>query len=254
MAKNQGDAVLRAGVWRCMRRLVMVFAIALYTTHASAQTQCENAPATRPLAINPAKQPQLTIAVETPIWKTITVGGSKGVNAIRVAIEAAPCPMTIGDEADEALGRPAFPFFKTPFELDLVVLSAFDIGFGDETSRNDPELGASVDVSLHEIYSRAIALGFELCPAEVGPALRLNYLDQPLGEFLRIAMKPVALYSGALVAFTVGNGGAGLLIVGSNGHPDVKVPGAVRFVFARPRPDTVAGSVARDGANNLFKR
>src|SRR5262245_52733463 len=236
MAKSQVDRVVRACVWRCMRRLVMVFAIALYTAHASAQTQCENAPATRPLAINPAKQPQLPVAVETPIWKTITVGGSKSVNAVRVAIEAAPCPMVIGDEADEALGRPAFPFFKTPFELDLVVLSAFDLGFGDETSRNDPELGASIDVSLHEIYARAVALGFELCPAEVGPELRVNYLDQPLDEFLRIAMKPVALYSGALVAFTVGNGGAELLLGGRNGHPDVKVPGATRFVFVRPRP------------------
>jgi hypothetical protein len=71
---------------------------------------------------------------------------------------------------------------------------------------------------------------------EVGPALRLNYLDQPLDEFLRIAMKPVALYSGALVAFTVSNGGAELLLGGRNGHPDVKVPGATRFVFVRPRP------------------
>ena len=246
--------MLCAGAGRCMHRLLFVFAIALYTAHASAQTQCGNAPTTRPLAINPAKQPHLPIAVETPIWKTITVGGSKGVNAFRVAIEAAPCPMTIGDDADEALGRPAFPFVKTPFELDLVVLSTFDLGFGDETSRNDPELAASVDVSLHDIYARAITLGFELCPAEVGPALRLNYLNQPLDEFLRIAMKPVALYSGALVAFTVGNGGASLLLGGRNGHPDVEVPGATRFVFVRPRPDTVAGGIVRDGGGNLVQR
>src|SRR5262245_20901499 len=224
-----------------MRRLLIVFAIALYTGHAIAkpQTQCENAPAARPAAAYAAKQSLQPVAVETPIWKTITVGGSKGVNAIRIAIETAPCPMAIGDQADEALGRPAFPFFKMPFELDLVVLSAFDFAFGDETSRNEPELAASVDVSLHDIYARAVALGFELCPAEVGPALRLNYLDQPLDEFLRIAMKPVALYSGALVAFTVGNGGAELLLGGRNGHPDVKVPGATRFVFVRPRPNTV---------------
>jgi hypothetical protein len=73
---------------------------------------------------------------------------------------------------------------KTPVELDLVVLSVFELGFGDQASHNDIKLGAAVEVSLHDIYARAIALGFDLCPAKVGPALRLNYLDQPLGEFL----------------------------------------------------------------------
>jgi hypothetical protein len=161
---------------------------------------------------------------------------SKGVNAIREAMEAAPCHILIDDDADEILGRPTFPFIKTPVELDLVVLSVFELGFGDHASRNDIELGASVEVSLHEIYARAVALGFELCPAEVGPALRLNYLDQPLGEFLHIAMQPVAQYTGELVDFSVDNAGAGLVLVGGNGHPDVTLLGAVRFVFVRPKP------------------
>ena len=42
-----------------------------------------------------------------------------------------------------------------------------ELGFGDQVSRNDIELGAAVEVSLHDIYARAIALGFELRPAEV---------------------------------------------------------------------------------------
>jgi hypothetical protein len=180
--------------------------------------------------------------------------GSKGVNAVRQAMDTAPCPIWVGDEADEILGRPAFPFNKRPFELDLVILSVFELGFGDRASRNDPELGASVEASLSDIYARAASLGFELCPVEAGPALRLNYLDQPLGEFLHIAMKPVARYSGELVDFTVGNGGAGLMLVGGNGHPEVKLPGATRFVFVRPHADTVAGGSVRDGGGNLVER
>jgi hypothetical protein len=233
-------------------RLLIVFAITLYAGHASAepQTQCTNAPALRPPGVYAAKQP---VAVETPIWKTITVGGSKGVNAVRHAMDTAPCPIWVGEEADEILGRPAFPFNKKPFELDLVVLSVFELGFGDQASRNNIELG-SVTVSIRDIYAQATSLGFELCPAEVGPALRLNYLDQPVGEFLHIAMNPVARYSGELVDFTVGNGGAGLMLVGGNGHRDVTLPGATRFVFVRPRSETVSASAVRETGSNLVRR
>jgi len=139
-------------------------------------------------------------------------------------LETAPCRMTIADDADEILGRPAFPFIKTPVELDLVVLSVFELGFGDEAS-------------LHDIYARAVALGFELCPAEVGPALRLRYLEQPPGDFLHIAMKPVAKYNGALIDFTVGKayGSVGFLLLGGDARPNMMQPGSDRFVFVRPR-------------------
>jgi hypothetical protein len=250
--------MLCPAIRRCIHHLVVLVPVALYTGHAGGQspTQCPNSPAARTSAVYTSKQTQAgPIARETPIWKTITVGGLKGVNATRAAMEAAPCPIWIGDEADEILGRPAFPFNKEPFQVDLVVLSAFELGFGDEVSRNNIELGASVEASLRDIYSRAIGLGFELCPAEVGPALRLNYLDQPLGEFLHIAMKPIARYRGELTDFTLGNGGAGLMIVGGNGHPDMKLPGPTRFVFVRPRTDTlVSGPSPPLKVDDLAKR
>jgi len=220
-------------IWRCICHLVVLFSVALYAGHAVGQApaQCPNLPATRASAFYvAAEQTQVEpTALEPPIWKTITVGGSKGVNAIRDALETAPCRMTIADDADEILGRPAFPFIKTPVELDLVVLSVFELGFGDEAS-------------LHDIYARAVALGFELCPAEVGPALRLNYLDQPPGDFLHIAMKPVAKYNGALIDFTVGKayGSVGFLLLGGDARPDMMLPGADRFVFVRPRCNCLA--------------
>jgi hypothetical protein len=215
-------------VRRCVRYLVALFAVALYTGHAVGQspTQCPNSPAAPALAFYvAAEQTQVEpTALETPIWKTITVGGSKGVNAVRDALETAPCHMAIADDADEILGRPAFPFIKTPRELDLVVLSVFELGFDDQAS-------------LHDIYARAVALGFELCPAEVGPALRLNYLDQPPGDSLHVAMKPVARYNGTLIDFTLAkaHGSIGFLLLGGDARPDVMLPRAERFVFVRPR-------------------
>ena len=97
--------------------------------------------------------------------------------------------------------------------------------------------GLATEASLHDIYARAVALGFELCPAEVGPALRLNYLDQPPGDSLHIAMKPVAKYNGALIDFTVARayGSDGFLLLGGDARPDTMLPGVQRFIFVRPR-------------------
>ena len=236
-------------IWRCARHLVVFLPVALFTGQAAGQLpRCPRPSVTpAPTFVTGPTQTPLT-ALETPIWKTITVGGSLGVNAIREAMETAPCRIQIGDDADEILGRPAFPFIKKPVELALVVLSVFELGFGDQASRK------TVQVSLHEIYARAAALGFDLCPAEVGPALRLNYLDQPLGEFLHIAMKPVARYTGELVGFTVGAGGAELLLIGGNGDPDVTYPAVVRFVFVRPRADTIVSGAMRGRGESLAKR
>ena len=160
---------------------------------------------------------------EFPVWKTITVGIYKNVNAMREALDAARCPIHFGRWADEVLGRPAFPYVEAAAKLDLVVARVSALGFG--------EAGAS----LKDIYARASRLGLALGPAEVGPALRLSYLDQPPGEFLHIAMKPVARYGGEPVDFTIGNGGAGLLLIGGDFRSDLVVSGATRFVFVRPR-------------------
>jgi hypothetical protein len=237
--------MLRPAFWRCVRELAVLLLVVLCVGHASGETPmgCPTSPgAGTPVASSTRTAP---IARETEVWKAITVGGSKGVNAVRKAMETTPCPIEIGDDADEILGRPAFPFIKKPVELDLVVLSVFELGFGDQDARNDVELGASVEVSLHDIYARALSLGFELCPAEVGPALRLQYLDQPPGEFLQIAMNPVARYTGELIRFRVAKAGFGLLLLGSDGDLATTVPGAFRFVFVRPRPDTIVRGTPR---------
>jgi hypothetical protein len=148
----------------------------------------------------------------------------------------------VGDQVDEAIGRPAFPFTKTRLELDLVVISARDLGF--------PEDGGP----LQDIYSRALAIGLELCPADLAPELRLKYLDQPRSEFLHVAMKPITLYGGELVDFTLGNDGARLLLVGGDARPQVVLPGAVRLVFVRPRTEAMAGTAAPTKGGDLAKR
>jgi len=235
--------MIRLSLWRIVPDTALVLlALALSTGYAFAQDGQDCAPAT-PTAAAPlqpsadgdadVRLSKLPTTSELPVWKTITIGELTGVNAIRAAIDAAPCPIRMGDWADEVLGRPAFPFRRSKIDLDLVVVSAVQLGFG--------ERGAA----LGEIYARALAYGLELCPPEAGPILRLHYLAQPVGEFLHIAMQPVARYSGELVDFTLGNGGAGLLFIGGDARPEVVVPSSNRFVFVKPRVGAVVASGSR---------
>jgi hypothetical protein len=241
----QGETMWIASLWRIVpHSFVVMLALVLMTTLASGKsgTECWRS-AAQAQARLPAPVAAAPIsATQAPIWKTVTIGEYKGANAVRAAIDAAPCPIAMGDLADEILGRPAFPFSRTKMEVDLVVVSVSELGFGPDGT------------TLHDIYARAGTFGLDLCPAEVGPILRLNYLDQPLGEFLHVAMRPVATYAGELIDFTLGNGGSTLLLIGGDANPDGVFTGAVRFVFMRPRPDAVVSGVVPNARNALVKR
>jgi hypothetical protein len=169
-----------------------------------------------------AQEPVLEIkgAADLPVWKTVTVGQHRGVGAVRNALDKAR--IAIGDTADEVLGRPAFTFSSERRELDLVLVSVAQLGFGAR--------GAT----LADIHARALALGLELCPEEVGPQLRLQYRHQPVGEFLHIAMQPQRTYHGAPIDFSLANSGAGLALLGGSASPELVISAGVRFVFVRP--------------------
>jgi len=154
------------------------------------------------------------------IWRTITLGTYSGVDAYRRALDSAG--IKIGDAADEILGRPAFPYTTMKADVELVLLSAADLGVNSESS-------------LANVYKRARQVGLELCPAEVGLQLRLDYRNQPLGESLHIAMQPIATYNGEPTILALANfAPSGLLLIGSDGRSEFMVPSTFRFVFALP--------------------
>ena len=96
------------------------------------------------------------------------------------------------------------------------------------------ELGFSTDtVTLAAIYERAKDLGFGLAAPEIGPQLRLQYFDQPVGEFLIIGMDPITTWSGEQGILNVANGGAGLILIGQDGRADAEISATSRFVFVR---------------------
>ena len=155
-----------------------------------------------------------------PTWRTITLGAHTGVDAYRDALDAAG--IKVGVAADEILGRPAFAYATMKLEVELAIVSVAELGLDAEAS------------SYAEIYARAKRVGLELCPAEVGPRLRLDYRNQPLGDALDVAMEPVATYSGEPTILALVNFGSGLMLIGSDGRSGAMVPRNRRFVFALP--------------------
>jgi hypothetical protein len=160
-------------------------------------------------------------AAETPPWRSVNIGSYGSVPRLREALRQKRC--RIGPVVAEIFDHPAFTVSRTRARVQLVSLSVAELGLADKNA------------SLAEIYARAHRLGFELCPAEIAPQLRLQYMNQPLGEFLHIAMEPIPTRSGRPVILVVANGGEGLHILSSDGGRDLRPPASTRFVFVRPQ-------------------
>lgn len=172
-------------------------------------------------ALNEALSPYEEKVSDFKIWKTIKLGtGLKNAKDFRKALKKSK--MRIGDWGNDILGQSAFTASDTEKDIDLVNISVAELGFKGGATRKD-------------IYDRALELGLRLCPAEVGPQLRLQYADQPKGEWLRVAMEPISDSDGGLVVFVVEHVGGELWLDGGRGHPDYFCLGVVRFVFLRSK-------------------
>jgi len=114
--------------------------------------------------------------------------------------------------------------------VELVAVSAAELGFQTDT------------VPLAEIYARARQSGFGLAAAEVAPQLRLQFLDQPMGEFL-IGMEPIKTWTGEPVILTVAKGGPGLVLIGRDGSASAEITVAARFLFVRSNEAALAKAV-----------
>ena len=139
------------------------------------------------------------------IWKTIKIGTGLLLSGFVRAFRRADC--IVSNCAKDILSKPAFTVSQKEQEVKLVKLTVRESGFKE---------GATTK----EIYERAQELGLKLCPAEVGPQLRLQYLDQPKGERLGVAMKPILDSGGDLLVFDVEHDVVGRYLRCDYGDPD----------------------------------
>jgi len=153
-----------------------------------------------------------------PVFKTVTLGVHDSVKAYRKALNEAG--FRISDWASDILNK--IKLSQNQVQLDLIRISGADLGFKEA-------------VRYDQICAKAKELGLELCPAEVGPALRLAYPDQPYGDWLRIAMESISDSGGYLWIFGVFRGDVDRWLGAGYGGPDgLWGPGDV-WVFVLPR-------------------
>ncbi|MBD3311392.1 MAG: hypothetical protein GF349_02760 [Candidatus Magasanikbacteria bacterium] len=158
---------------------------------------------------------------EFKVWKTIKLGtGPQTVADLRWALEQHR--INIDKLAGDMLGHHAFTMTGTEFEVDLVVVSVSELGFIARVTRT-------------QIYERTRELGLELCPADVGPLLRLQYKDQPVNEIIRMGMEAIIGPNHWLYVFELSCDEGGLWLGGEYGIPDRYYNGDDRWVFVLPR-------------------
>ncbi|MBI2473187.1 hypothetical protein HYV70_01375 [Candidatus Uhrbacteria bacterium] len=107
---------------------------------------------------------------------------------------------------------------KSLEEAKLVRLRVEDLGFSS---------GATTD----QIYARAEELGLELCPPEVGPQFRLQYVNQPMNEYVYVGMKQISDSDGSRRVFSVGRGDGGSWLNGNWALPTDRWAANNQFVF-----------------------
>ena len=90
------------------------------------------------------------------------------------------------------------------------------------------QLGFKNGATTEKIYKRAEELGLELCPAEVGPHLRLQYSGK---EWMLIAIKQIAGHDGVPGVFSLDADGGQLVLDGDDTKPSDWWHSGSRFVF-----------------------
>jgi hypothetical protein len=127
------------------------------------------------------------------VWKTVKLGtGLRTAADFRRALEQNGYDITA--RANDILGNPAFMPSKTGMEVDLVLTTVNELGFDQDLIEGGWSTGRGA--YYRDIIAKALTLGYQLCPAEVGPQLRLQHPDQRLRERLHIGMEPIISHGG----------------------------------------------------------
>ena len=125
------------------------------------------------------------------VWRTLTIGGvPKDELQTRLGDG-----FFVSDWAEDVMSKPEFITALEPYEIHLARVKVKDLGFKEEPT-------------ITELFARIREVG-DLCPAEVGPHLRIADKDQPKSTWYWVAMDPVTASGGDPDVFSVRRSGGG---------------------------------------------
>jgi hypothetical protein len=133
--------------------------------------------------------------------------------------------VNVSSYAEDMMKSPDFSTLPIAQMLDTVRLKVGD-------------LGLSRYPTTDQVYKKAQELGLDLCPPEVGPRLRLQYTDQPMGEWLYVGMKQITDSDGYPNVFDLERDGAGLWLRDGWASPDNLWNPSSEFVFSLRKSET----------------
>jgi hypothetical protein len=130
---------------------------------------------------------------------------------------------------------PSSNAWPVSIQLRLVRLSVADLGHPQGATTGEI-IGTENDAdrdghSAPFTAGSGCRLGLGLCPPDAGPSLRLEYADQPLGERLHIAMKPIASSDGEPRIFVVERDAKGMALDAVRARPDDRWKPTDMFIF-----------------------
>ncbi len=108
---------------------------------------------------------------------------------------------------EDMFKSPNFATQEAIKDIELIRLRVKDLGIPGDFPTTE------------QIYTHIKGLGLELCPAEVGPYYRLQYINQPEDEELYIAMQPITCRRGIPYIFGVYNSMGGKWLYGDKIYP-----------------------------------
>lgn len=100
------------------------------------------------------------------------------------------------------------------------------------------DLGLSGYPTTDQVYRKAQELGLDIGPPEVGPQYRLQYTDQPLGEWFYIGMEQITDSYGLPDVFRLARLGGGLWLGDGWADPGGKWDPNEGFVFSLRKSET----------------